>query len=108
MKLEPAEIRKKKSPKTNSILLIRDFPSELMEKCKCLSGEVCGTNAVLKSLEKLFDYYDRFRELETRADYLESDLEEARNILADEAALFARKEKFLAQDINRFRLVGGL
>lgn len=108
MKLEPAEIRKKKSPKTNSILLIRDFPPELMEKCKSLSGEVCGTNAVLKSLEKLFGYYALFRELESRVDCLESDLEDARNILSDEAALFARKEKFLSQDINRFRLVGGL
>lgn len=103
MVLEPCVI-KKRSARNGSILLINDFPPDLMEKCKTFSREKVGTRAVLKTLEKLFVINSEFCELKARFSVLNSDLDLAKKIISDDVSLSNRKIEFLNLKQDRFVL----
>ena len=89
-------------------LLIRDFPSDLAERCLSASGEKVLTRAVLSMLRHYFVMQKQFSAMKLQRDDLQSDVDLILGYWKMQRDLEKRKsdvEKILS-DPNRFYLHG--
>lgn len=89
-------------------LFDRNFPDELIERCKEFSGKPTATNAVKETLYKLFEYCERYRELKVQSQTTESRLRDLLRSLEQMEQAEAKYREVLkrVKDPNAFYLVG--